>query len=240
MKHLRLLLLLPVLMLSGCIDFAQSLWVNEDGSGRLQFSIGLSEQLMKTTGALTADKDLCSEFYRDKEQLKQQPGIRSVEMQHHSEAGVYYCILDISVDDFQKLNQLQAETLKDTQTTRETKDYAANFLLKRNDDGTGAFTQRIRNQLGERKRDPRTSIDAQMEHIAKTVMAQMVTGKYWVVTLHAPVISKTNGILSDDKKTVTWKIPFYDLLISEDYSLEMQADFVVKLPWYKKVWNWVT
>ena len=239
MKYLRLLLLLPALLLSGCIDFAQSLWVNEDGSGRMQLTIGLSEQLMKVTGALKADKDLCSEFYRDKDHLSQQPGIRTVEMKHQLEAGIYYCILDISVDDFQKLNLLQGEALKDSQATREKQDYDANFELKRKDD-TGTFTQLIRNRIAERKRNPDTSIDAQAEHIAKTLLAQMVTGKYWVVTLHAPVITKTNGKLSEDKKTVTWKIPFYDLFISEDYQLEMQAEFIIKLPWYKKVWKWVT
>ena len=72
------------------------------------------------------------------------------------------------------------------------------------------------------------------------IMGHMMTGRYWTLTLHSPKIVTANGKISEDKKTVSWRVPLYDLLINEQYAFDMQATFYVNVPWYKKFWNWMT
>ena len=67
-----------------------------------------------------------------------------------------------------------------------------------------------------------------------------MSGRYWTVTLHTPKLIDENGERSEDGKTVSWRVPLYDLLLDKDYAFDMQARFEVNQPWYKKLWNWMT
>ena len=48
------------------------------------------------------------------------------------------------------------------------------------------------------------------------MMAPMLAGKYITVTVHAPGIESSNGEISSDNKSTTWKKPLIDIIRHPD------------------------
>lgn len=230
---LALLLCLP---LAGCLDVNQEIWVYDDGRGRMTTEVGLHEQLMLMQGK-QSDESVCDSFFEKKEFLEKQADVESVVYKTYKQGGVFYCVSDIRVSDFTKLTNLQDASLKGSAIEANKDDFQTEFSLKLQQDGNGFFRQHIRNQSG----DPgKHKLEAHAEKFTNVIMGHLMTGRYWSLTLHTPKIVDANAKISEDNKTVSWRVPLYDLLTDEQYAFDMQASFEVKIPWYKKFWNWIT
>jgi hypothetical protein len=172
----------------------------------------------------------------DKTSLEKREGVESVSYRSYKEGGVFFCVADISVTDFSLLQQLQNEALKSDNVEGYLHDFQTEFSLKHLKDDDGYFRQHIRNRAGD---EGKSKLEAGAEQFTNSLMGRMMTGRYWTVTLHTPKLIEGNGKLSEDKKTVSWRMPLYDLLLDEDYAYDMQASFEVKQTWYEKLWNWM-
>lgn len=235
-KWARFVGLLLCLPLAGCLDVHQEFWVYKDGSGRMKNELGLHDQLMRMRGDKT-DESACDQFFEEKQQLEQRDGVELVETSTYKEGGVFYCVMDIRVNDFTLLVDLQRESLKENAIEANKDDFQTEFTLKRMDNGNGFFRKHIRN----RSADPgKHKLESHTEQLSNMLMGQLMTGRYWSVELHTPKILESNGKTSEDNKTVSWRVPLYDLLTDEQYAFDMQATFEVNVPWYKKIWNWIT
>ena len=234
-KILRSIGLLLCLPLTGCLDVAQELWVYEDGRGRIKTEIGLHEQLMLIKGR-QSDEQVCDDLFEEKQILEKREGVESVEYKSYKEAGVLFCAADISVSNFILLASLQDESLKEGKLGALKNAFQAEFSIEELDDGNWFFRQHIRNQASA---PDKHKLESQAELLTGSIMGRLMTGRYWSMTLHAPTIVETNGELSDKNKTVSWRVPLYDLLIDEHYAFDMQAKFETNVPWYKKFWNWM-
>lgn len=232
--------LLPViaLLLSGCFDMSQQIWVEEGGAARMEYRLGLDEKLLELNGGGDSD-DVCATYRARKRELEQLDGVNSVTVSEQSQAGIRYCTLALQVKHFTVLPRLHTLIMARAgqgmgPSEAEVKTV---FELSDNQDGSGDFLQQISNRAGDPDKHP---LDAQAEQIANVVMAQMLAGRYWTVTLHAPTITAANGELAGDSKSVQWKVPLHDLLMDKDYITEMNAEFEFDLPWYKRIWKWVS
>jgi len=232
-KRLRILSLLLCLPLTGCLDVAQELWVYGDGSGRMKIVIGLYEQLMQ---GQVRDDSTCDSFFEEKSLMEKREGVESAEYKSYKEGGVFYCVADIKVSDFQQLKTLQDESLKGSSIDAYRDSFLREFSLNNVEDGRGYFRQHISNHAGDASKQ---NLQAHAEQLANTIMGRLMTGRYWTVTLHTPGLLEANGTASEDNTTVSWRVPLYDLLIDEQYAFDMQATFEVNVPWYKKIWNWM-
>lgn len=235
-KWLRIIGLMLCLPLAGCLDVNQEVWVYEDGRGRMKTELGLHEQFMRMRGEMT-DESACDRFFVKKQQLEKGQGVESVGSSTYKEGGVFYCVMDIRVNDFTRLVDLQRESLKENAIEANKDDFQTEFTLKLLDNGNGFFRKHIRNQSA----DPgKHKLESHTEQLSNLLMGQLMTGRYWTVYLHTPKIIEANGRLSEDNKTVSWRVPLYDLLTDEQYAFDMQATFEVNVPWYRKIWNWIT
>ena len=235
-KRLRILSLLLCLPLTGCLDVAQELWINSDGSGRMKIEIGLHEQLMLMQGK-TRDDSTCDSFFEEKALMEEREGVESAEYKSYKEGGVFYCVADIKVSDYTQLKTLQDESLKASSIDTYRDSFLREFSLRSLDEGNGFFRQHVSNHAGDASKQ---NFQAHAEQLANTIMGRMMTGRYWSVTFHTPGLLEANGTVSEDNKTVSWRVPLYDLLIDEQYAFDMQATFEANVPWYKKIWNWMT
>jgi len=232
-KIFQLSFLAVSLLLSGCFDITQDMWINGDGSGRMRYQLGINEQLAN----LSSEADICSGFYQDKNTLETYPGVQSVSYDSKHEGGIRYCIVDVHVKHFSDLVQLQTHVLKDSLPARHQAEFQTGMELIDKDDGTGNFRLYVENSA--RHADNKDQLKAHAEHFANVLMAQVMSGRYWTVTLHANEILTTNGEQLEEGKVIQWKVPMYDLMMDMNYSKEMLATFDLGWPWYKQLWKWV-
>lgn len=232
-KFSHLLLLAGAMLLTGCFDMSQDLWINKDGSGRMRYQLGINEQL----AALSNQADPCTEFYQDKTTLEQYPGVQSVKYENRREGGVQFCIVDINVKHFSDLVQLQTHVMKDSMPARHQAEFQSSMELTEQEDGNGHFRLYVENSARHAGND---ELQKQAGHFANVLMAQVMSGRYWTVTLHANEILTANGEPIEKGKVVQWKVPLYDLMTDMNYANDMQAEFDLDMPWYKRLWKWVS
>ena len=235
----RYFVLLAGLVLTGCFDFSQEIWINEDANGRVQYGIRLHEGLSALSRELNISKNPCLMFFHEKEYIKQQPGVKSVEVTSQLQNELKQCIVDIVVDDFRRLNELQGQVFRDNRATRQKNDFNTRFDLKNNENGTGAFAQTIGRKNDTDNNAADSEFDREAEKLANMMLLSVLGDSFWTVTLHAPEITGANGKIAEDRKTVTWNILMSDILGRSDLKLELQAEFDFDLPWYKRLWKWV-
>lgn len=237
---MRYFVVLASLFLAGCFDISQEMWITEKGGGRLQFGITLHKGLATFSREFNLSKDPCVLFFKDKQAIEQQPGVKSVQLRTQLQSETNHCMIDIVVDDFKRLNELQNHVLRDNKATRQKDEFNTSFELKNHDNGSGSFVQNIGNKKESVNNQPQSGFDKESEQLANILMGQFMGDSFWSVTLHAPGITDANGKVSEDRTTVVWKVPLNDLIIKSDLHLVMQAEFDFDLPWYKRLWKWVS
>ena len=144
----RYLVLLAALLLTGCFDFSQEVWINEDASGRVQYGIKLHKGLSALSRDLSISKNPCLLFFHNEEYIRQQPGVKSVKVTSYEENELKQCLIDIVVEDYLRLNQLQGQVFRDNKATSQKNDFNTRFELKNNENGTGTFLQAIGRKTG--------------------------------------------------------------------------------------------
>lgn len=235
----RYLVLLAGLFLTGCFDFSQEIWINEDASGRVQYGIKLHKGLSALSRDLNISKNPCLMFFHDEEYVRQQPGVKSVKVTSYEQNELKQCLIDIVVEDYRRLNELQDRVFRDNKATNQKNDFITRFELKNNENGTGAFQQTIGRKKVSSNNGKDSEFDREAEKLANMMLLSVLGDSFWSVTLHAPGITSANGKLTEDHKTVSWNILMSDILAKSDLILELQAEFDFDLPWYKRVWKWV-
>ncbi len=95
-KSRLIITLFTILLLSGCYDFTEELWINADGSGRMKFTIGLAENLAAMIEDRNRSADFCDKAIKDKNKLENNVLVTSVAITKSNEAGMNYCTIDIT------------------------------------------------------------------------------------------------------------------------------------------------
>ena len=210
MKKLRLILgLATCLLLSGCYDLTEELWINSDGSGRMKFTIGLAENLVVMIESGGQSADFCENAIRDKGKLEANELITSLAISKKNEAGMLFCTIDIGVTDFRRFAKVRNIAIQGDYDK-----YEFPFVIQDLDEGRIRISQDFSN-LG--RDDPEQSDLAKIsQQMAMAMMSPMLAGKYITVTVHAPMIESSNGEISADNKTATWKKPLVDLFREPD------------------------
>jgi len=90
------------ILLSGCFELVEEIWINPDNSGRLKLDIAVSEKVI-ALGKLEEGKDLSTGFEESKKRIENNPDIARLAYQEYSDAGMRHFIFDMAVNDFHKL-----------------------------------------------------------------------------------------------------------------------------------------
>lgn len=210
-KYALLFVLSASLLLTGCYDLTEELWINADGSGRMKFTIGLAENLVTLIESGGQSADFCENAIRDKSKLEKNKLVYSVYISKYNEAGMLFCSIDIGVTDFRQFREVRDVAIEGDYAR-----YQFPFLIDDLGEGRIRISQDFSN-LG--RDDPaQTDLDKMGQEMAMALMSPMLAGKYITVTVHAPKIESSNGDISADSKTTTWKKPLVDLFRNPDQS----------------------
>ncbi len=212
MKKSRLIItLFSILLLSGCYDIAEELWIYSDGSGRMKFTIGLAENLIAMIEGSGESADFCDKAIKDKRKLENNVLITSVAIIKSNEAGMRYCSIDLGVKDFRNFAEVRNNVIEGDYNN-----YEFPFAIEELDEGRIRITQDFSN-LG-RDGPEQSEIEKVGQEMAMAMMTPMLAGKYITVMVHAPRIESSNGEISADNKTTRWKKPLIDLIRNPDQS----------------------
>lgn len=203
------LLLTSCIILSGCFEFRQKVWINPDGSGRVLMDIGV--QQAGNRGA-AGRKDGPSKFEREvqeaRERLSKDPNIKSVRMSQETREGMLHTVFDIEVNDLTKLaDSMRQTTLAAAPDGKvEGAEQMVAPVIEKQPNGDYDF----RVSLDPRQKK-RPAGNPQTERFAEQMAEKMFAGRFWTTVLHAPKVVETNGQLNATSNLVEWKIPVAQL-----------------------------
>jgi len=192
-------------LLPGCYDLSEELWINADGSGRMKFTIGLAESLLAMVEGSAESTDFCDKAIKARRNLEDNELVTAVAISKLNEAGMHYCTIDIGITDFRKFGEVRNSVIEGDYDK-----YQFPFLIEQLDAKRFRISQQF-NNLG--RDDPAQSeMEKVGQEMAMVMMTPMLSGRYLSVIVHAPKIESSNGDISKDSRTTTWKKPLIDLV----------------------------
>ncbi|HEX8459392.1 MAG TPA: hypothetical protein VF656_19020 [Pyrinomonadaceae bacterium] len=205
----RRLLILALLfaactLLSGCFEFRQEFWINPDGSGRILMDIGIQQMGNSNEGA---QKRVPSEFEKNmreaNERLSKDPNIKSVKMSQEMRDRMLHTVFDIECKDLTKFSESMRESARKSVPSGKVGQAQESMapVIEKLPNGDYAF--RMSMERGQKK----PASNHQMNRIAEQMVERIFAGRFWIVTLHAPKVTETNGQLNATSNLVEWKIP---------------------------------
>ena len=230
-KSRLIITLFTTLLLSGCYDFTEELWINADGSGRMKFTIGLAENLATMIEDRNRSADFCDKEIKDKNKLENNVLVTSVAITKSNEAGMNYCTIDIDVIDFRNFGEVRNNVIEGNYNN-----YEFPFVIEQ----LGEGRIRVSQDFGNFGRDgpEQSEIEKVGQEMAMVMMTPMLAGKYITVTVHAPLIETSNGEISADNKTTIWKKPLVDLIRNPEQSHKFEMVMVKDVGLIDRIKSW--
>ena len=230
-KSRLIITLFTTLLLSGCYDFTEELWINADGSGRMKFTIGLAENLAAMIEDRNRSADFCDKEIKDKNKLENNVLVTSVAITKSNEAGMNYCTIDIDVIDFRNFGEVRNNVIEGNYNN-----YEFPFVIEQ----LGEGRIRVSQDFGNFGRDgpEQSEIEKVGQEMAMVMMTPMLAGKYITVTVHAPLIETSNGEISADNKTTIWKKPLVDLIRNPEQSHKFEMVMVKDVGLIDRIKSW--
>ncbi len=205
-------LLLPALLLSGCIDVRQDIYINPDGTGRLRLDIGIRSEATDPAAEEIPEhpgedlKVIARRIHND-------PRVRTVHVEEYSEDGWDRGVIDLSVHDWRDLPELNRLLAIDPDRAEhgfsglerwflfslgEEEDGVVDFRQPESDGGpppSGSLIGAGNGTLFGREWDRSAFAEGSL-----------------TLTLHSPMVSRTNGLWQLDKASIRWTVPLASLL----------------------------
>ncbi len=199
---MRALLAAAAVLLTGCFDVLEEVWIEPDGSGRAHIELGMPAALMHLAKAASSAQgvSLSSEAKAAAERLRKEPDVVRVRFEEKEEGGQYRAVYEVEVRDVTKLPEL----LRRGAGPQKLEGFR--FEISRLDNGNFQFVQKMG------RFDP--GIQA----------ANAVLGERTVtVRVHGRRIVGTNGRLNEKADTAEWKLSVPDLASGAELKAEVQA-----------------
>ena len=199
--------ILPFLLLFvfiGCLEYHEEMWLEKDGSGKLNFKIGLAEFIAMLDNLGDDDEDI---FDRKKitDELNSIEGIEVLSSDSYYKNGRKWVEIELTFDSVENLSNLQ--------NMEEGPALVGDIYWEKNEKGKFGFFRTV-------KTDISSSSDDNTDNENQTV--EILKQYEWSYIVHFPgkVIETDDTGEITDKTTVTWTFPLTD--IGED-GIKMSA-----------------
>lgn len=237
---------LCVTLLTGCFEFSEEVWINDDLTGRVKVEFGVSEALIALGREMEQDPlaELRASYEETKQKLEGHPNVESVTVEEYSEGGLHRMALDVRVRDIREIDdeftsRLTGRSLLGDAAGDSMKPPSWNLRFRPVSRRRVEFIQEIivnadkaTNPGMPRVPNPDEEPFNQFgEAMGRAMLASMFGDRYITVTLHAPHIQNTDGRLNEDQTTVEWKIPLLDLVSDELIHRELRAEITLPVRW---------
>jgi len=227
----RIGLLAVIMLLTGCFDLTEEFWINEDGSGRIKYTLGLSEAIANMASQQSGSSDICADLESREEELREKEWITSVSISKRNESAMLYCIIDIGVKDFRRLSDIG-----DGSVGGDSKDYKNPFIIEDLENGHVSLKQDFSSLRNENSKT--AGENEAMDQMMQAMFGPLMAGRYVTVIAHASIIESSNGEIDQSGKSVTWRKPVFDMFTgtADEYRFEMVFDPNTSV--LSKIKNW--
>ncbi|MFC1628105.1 hypothetical protein ACFL3H_03195 [Gemmatimonadota bacterium] len=201
---LLLIFLMPFLLLSGCIEVKQEIWIEPDGSGKIRFDIGAPSP---GEGSADASSIPAEEIIAIARELRRDPRLKSTpRVGQYVLDGNDHVELELLLNhwsDLPSINHLILEKARTEDDVRAALSRMFEFSLAEDEEGNILYRQILSDE------DVRSSRDhlSNMESLTEVSLA----GGFLSVIVHSPTISRSNGSWQLDKTGVRWTLALKDL-----------------------------
>ena len=198
MKNFLIIFVLTFLI-AGCLEYHEKMNLNNDGSGKITFAVGISESLFNMGGGHSALQDFSD--VKIKETYSNKKGIKFLGSRTYSEEGDRWIEIKLSFESVAALNEANNDSIQHSMLGK--------ITLKQDRNGNMVFERIVANK------NPVPESDSSSNSIGNGVM-EMMFGQYkwkYELTLPGKIIS-TNAQESDVGKstnTVKWTISMASL-----------------------------
>ncbi|MBI2299772.1 MAG: hypothetical protein HYU66_12670 [Armatimonadetes bacterium] len=221
MKRVYLPLLLP-LLLTGCLEVNEEIWIGRGGRGRMSLDVTVDEaaSVLELVGRKDPVADVRAKLEKAKQQLAQDRNVFNVEARESGEAGQRRFHLAF---EFRRAVRLGDSTAGFLQLTTEP---------------AGLGKLKLRQVLAVPK--PEGAVEAGFrpagegldelgplgEVISKAVASGLLGGKSYTVRIHAPKVISSNGASLDGGRAAQWEYPIGEL-VTADSPVALECELAV-------------
>lgn len=227
-----LALALALLTLTGCFDFLEEIWINEDGSGRVRIDLGISTALFSLGGARVREeleREFKAEAERARAAVAQDPDVKKISVESRDDGDLHRIIYELEVRDVTRLPEIHRRLREGSAKLSASGSDAVDFEMRIEETGQGyRFSQAFGAARGKAADGgasvPRKSgADAVAEAFAEQMISAMFADKGLTIRVHGPEFASHNGQLAQDGKSVEWKVPFSSIISGEGQTLQAEV-----------------
>lgn len=187
-------------VLPGCFEIKEDVWIEKDGTGRIKVEIGVDRTAMGNMADTTPEKKAKEEAKRaeKKAELEKDPNVTKVEITARKEGDLDFETTEISFKDMTKA----PDTLAKLKSKGSGKDEDS-FTIKKLENGNYEFFQTFGHKNkpaaeGEQDPEAKKMADAMKANMVKSLGEHKIT-----IKLHGPSIVSSNG--KAEGATATWE-----------------------------------
>ena len=196
-NHLLVISLSLISGLSGCIGYEEELWIEKDGTGKVDFRIVLSEML---TGMMDKNDEDPLDEDKLKDQFSNIDGVRVDEAKTYEKEGKKILSVKLSFDSWKGLTDIDIDT-------EDKANFWGKISLKEDEDGHVIFSRIVQMNDDETNQEENP--------FAGGLMTKMLSGFSWKYIVHFPTTVVSANAADEDidqeTNTVTWETSLLSL-----------------------------
>jgi len=221
---------LLALALGGCFDVTAKSDFRDDGTASVAIEVGVADQVAALASGIARENNQ-PDLMNDCDKPPPPPlvaGTRWIKGVKGRRGDMATCTSYFEVDDpllaVQSINSRLAALGRSP--TVELQDLSLTRLDENSYRLTGTLRAQAPSGPGHRKRP----------NLAQALFATSMVDRFVTVSISAQRIHNATGNLSDDRRTVTWRVPLITLLQPpQGYEQEIRADIVYRLTWFDRL-----
>ena len=201
-----------MMLLSGCLDYTEEMWLNADLSGRAAMTISMREEMVKGTTGL--ERDMSEEgIRRDVERI---PGVKLESFESFRDAGKMIAKLRLKFDSVEKLTRHESSVSDSSPIS------FLGAIVVRKESGKVVFERTLR-AMPEARSD-----SFGKDLLAKSLGSLFLSNNYLTYKLHVPaeLITANSQRIDGANRTVEWKFTL---------AQAMREPPVMRVEWKKRV-----
>jgi hypothetical protein len=204
------LLFICIISLTGCIRVSEEIWINSDNSGKIVFSIGISEQLLALAQNNNFQANIEDKIPGGLNQnlASSNPLVKNLSIQDENKEDYKYKTYSADITDLEKFFNTGGNTP---------------YSISKLDNGNLLFKQVIS--------VPDNPVPNSSNDIGSNLVKAAFAGDYLKVIVHVNDVVKTNGNLNKENNTVEWDIPIINLA-NNNQPTDLTIEYKAPIPWY--------
>ncbi|MBN1203693.1 MAG: hypothetical protein JXB05_02055 [Myxococcaceae bacterium] len=238
----RLVALLAAVLVGGCVDVHEELWV-ESGGGRLQVRLTPASPVSEIARQFTGQelvRALREEAARTEASLKAEGNLTRFAFREDTTGGAPAYVYELEVRDITRLHEVLPKAFAPqagASGMREAERFvqSGELRVERLDNGNYRFTQRLGAAPGAAQAPSGGSLGDRLgAMIGGAIADRFMQGGGLLVRVHGAEVLSGNGTLSPDKRSVEWRVSAGELLAAGQVPRVLEAELQGPPPLY--VW----